>query len=391
MEGKNLYLAIVIVVILAIGIVGWGYYAAKSPAPSPAPTPTPTPNQTPTPTPTPTPTSNQTLTCSTPKVTLTESGSTLLYPLFNEWASNYPCANIITQSTGSGTGISSAIAGTVNIGASDAFMTDAQLSAHPDMLNIPIAIASQYVVYNVPGLSQSVHLVFSGPVLAAIYNGSIKYWDDPAITALNPGVNLPHQLIVPVYRSDGSGDTNMFTLFLSSTDQWWNKTVGYGTNVNWPSNPQLRGGVGNSGVLQVLSTTPYSIGYVAMSYTDQINSAGLGYAALVNRAGNAVLPSVQTVANAASQYLDKIPPDGRIAIVNAPGADSYPIATFEYVIVKKVQPSSELATALKQFLTWAVSQDGGAKYMAKYYIVPLPSSVVNGVTIPLINQISGPS
>jgi len=325
------------------------------------------------------------------KVTLTESGSTLLYPLFNEWAANYSRAVITTQATGSGTGISEAIAGTVIIGASDAFMTNAQVQAHPDMLNIPIAISSQYVAYNIPGLN-SVHLVLSGPVIAAIYNGSIRYWDDPAIKALNPGVNLPHQIIVPVYRTDGSGDTNMFTLFLSRSDPWWNETVGYGTNVNWPKNPELHGGVGNSGVIDVLSSTPYSIGYVAMTYTAQIESAGLGYAALINRAGNAVLPSVQTVMNAASQYLNQIPPDGRIGIAFAPGSNSYPIATFEYVIVKKVQPSSAVANALKQFLTWAVSPDGGSapQYMGKLDLIPLPQPVVQKVVIPLIDQISGP-
>jgi len=184
----------------------------------------------------------------------------------------------------------------------------------------------------------------------------------------------------------------MFTLFLSRSDPWWNETVGYGTNVNWPKNPELHGGVGNSGVIDVLSSTPYSIGYVAMTYTAQIESAGLGYAALINRAGNAVLPSVQTVMNAASQYLNQIPPDGRIGIAFAPGSNSYPIATFEYVIVKKVQPSSAVANALKQFLTWAVSPDGGSAphYMGKLDLIPLPQPVVQKVVIPLIDQISGP-
>jgi len=355
MERKYLAVALLALVIL-VGAIGWRYYEN-----------------------------------SVQKVTLTESGSTLLYPLFNEWAPNYSRAVITTQATGSGTGISEAIAGTVIIGASDAFMTNAQVQAHPEMLNIPIAISSQYVVYNIPGLS-SVHLVLSGPVIAAIYNGSISYWDNPAIKALNPGVNLPHQLIVPVYRTDGSGDTNMFTLFLSRSDPWWNGTVGYGTNVNWPKNPELHGGVGNSGVIGVLSSTPYSIGYVAMTYTPQIEPAGLGYAALINRDGNAVLPSVQTVMNAASQYLNQIPPDGRIGIAFAPGANSYPIATFEYVIVKNVQPSSAVANALKQFLTWVVSPDGGSapQYMGKLDLIPLPQGVVQKVVIPLINQISGP-
>ncbi|MGC8670203.1 MAG: phosphate ABC transporter substrate-binding protein PstS [Thermoprotei archaeon] len=325
------------------------------------------------------------------KVTLTESGSTLLYPLFNEWAANYTAAKITTQATGSGTGISEAISGTVVIGASDAFMTNPQVESNPDMLNIPIAISSQYVAYNLPGMNNT-HLVLSGPVIAAIYNGSIHYWNDPAIEALNPGVQLPHQMIVPVFRSDGSGDTNMFTLFLSRSDPWWNHTVGYGTNVNWPKNPALHGAVGNSGIISFMAETPYSIGYVAMTYTVQMKQAGLGYAALINRAGNAVLPSTATVMNAAQQYLNQIPADGRIAIAFAPGADSYPIATFEYVIVKKVQPSSAVAVAVKKFLTWAVSPNGGSSeyYMGKLDLIPLPQSVVSKVVLPLIDQISGP-
>ncbi len=322
-------------------------------------------------------------------VTLSETGSTLLYPLFNEWAANYTSAKITTQGTGSGTGISDAIEGTVVIGASDAFMTNALLAAHPNMLNIPIAISAQYIAYNLPGLS-GVHLTLSGPVIAGIYNNSIQYWDNNSIKALNPGLDLPHKRIVPVYRSDGSGDTNMFTLFLSRSDSWWNSTVGYGTSVNWPTNNASHGAPGNAGVVSLMQTTPYSIGYVAMTFTSSLESAGLGYAGLVNKAGNVVLPSVQNVSYAANQYLSQIPADGRIGIAFAPGATSYPIATFEYVIVQKTQPSQSVASALKTFLTWAVSANDGSanKYLAPLYLVPLPSSVVSQVTTPIIGQIT---
>ncbi len=329
-------------------------------------------------------------TSKTSEQTLSESGSTLLYPLFNAWGGNYTNAKITTIASGSGAGISAAIAGTVVIGASDAYMSNTSVAAHPDMLNIPILIASQYVTYNIPGLN-NVHLVLSGPVLAGIYNGSIQYWNNVQIKTLNPTVNLPDSRIVPVIRSDGSGDTNMFTLFLSRSDSWWNSTVGYGTSVNWPSNPAEQGATGNAGILSFMKSTPYTIGYIAMTYTSQINAAGLGYAGLINKEGNVVLPSATNVTNAANQYINNIPADGRFALDFAPGNDSYPIATLEYVIVKTNQTSQVLANALKNFLDWVVSPTGGNSntYMTQFDVVPLPQSVATKIVIPLINQITG--
>jgi len=325
-------------------------------------------------------------------ITLSESGSTLLYPVFNVWAKNYtdPQYNvtITTQATGSGTGISSAIKGTVIIGASDTYMSNSLMSANPGMLNIPILISSQYVAYNLPGLN-NIHLNLSGPIIAGIYNNSIQYWDDQKIQSLNPGISLPHERIIPVYRSDGSGDTAMFTSFLSKSCSWWNNTVGYGTNVNWPSNPASHGATGNAGIISFMESNPYTISYIAMTYTNQI-AGKLGYAALINRNGVAVLPTTQTVMNAAAQYLNQIPPDGRISITWAPGNDSYPIATFEYLIVKQVQPDKDTAQALKNFILWIVNPNGGSssKYLNQFYLIPLPSSVVNSVTVPLVNKIT---
>jgi phosphate transport system substrate-binding protein len=326
----------------------------------------------------------------TTATTLSESGSTLLYPVFNAWAGNYTSAKITTLASGSGAGISAAIAGTVNMGASDAFMSNALVSAHPNMLNIPILISSQYVTYNLPSLN-NVHLTLSGPVLVGIYNNTIQYWNAIQIQTLNPYVNLPDSRIVPVIRSDSSGDTNMFTLFLSRSDSWWNNTVGHGTTVNWPTNPAEQGATGNAGILSFMKSTPDTIGYIAMTYTNQIKAAGLGYAGLINSDDNVVLPSVANVTYAADQYLNVIPADGRIAIDFAPGASSYPIATFEYVIVKSNQTSQALANALKDFLDWVVSTSGGSSntYMSQFYLVPLPQSVVTQVVTPLINKITG--
>jgi len=189
---------------------------------------------------------------------LSETGSTLLYPLFNLWAAEYTDAQITTQGTGSGAGISEAISGTAQIGASDAYLTNAQMKSNPGMLNIPLAISSQMVNYNVPGLNNQ-HLKLSGPVLAEIYQGKLKYWDDPAIAKINPGVKLRHNAIVPVHRSDDSGDTFMFTQYLSYSTPDWSNSLGYGTTVRWPVVQGGIGAVGNPGVVNASKSTPYSI------------------------------------------------------------------------------------------------------------------------------------
>ena len=236
------------------------------------------------------------------KVSLLETGSTLLYPLFNLWVPAYtkdnPNVQITTQGTGSGTGISMATNGTAQIGASDAYMSDALLSKNPGMLNIPLAISAQQINYNVPGLNNQ-HLRLSGPVLAAIYSGQITSWDDPQIAALNPGVNLPHKTIVPVHRTDASGDTFIFSQYLSFSTPKWNNSVGYGTTISWPA---VQGGVGangNPGMVQACQQTPYSIAYIGVSFHEQVAKAGLGTALLKNRAGHFLLPNATTVGAAA--------------------------------------------------------------------------------------------
>ena len=323
------------------------------------------------------------------KVTLSESGSTLLYPVFNAWKGNYSNATITTLSTGSGTGISSAIAGTVIIGASDAFMSPSLASANPGVMNIPIMISYQYIAYNIPNFNFKLNL--SGNVIAGIFMGTINNWNNSLIQQLNPGVALPNHSIIPIHRSDGSGDTFMFTSFLSKSNGTWAQKVGAGTNVNWPSVAGSLTGNGNSGIITQMTTTPYSIGYIAATYEAQVNSAGFGIANLENQDGQFVGASVQNVSIAAQQYLPLIPKNGTIALQYAPGKDSYPIADMEYVIVRQNQSSPAIASALKEFLNWAVSSDGGSssKYLTEFNLVPLPSSVVSEVVIPLINKITG--
>ncbi|MCL6455042.1 MAG: phosphate ABC transporter substrate-binding protein PstS [Alicyclobacillus sp.] len=311
-------------------------------------------------------------------VTLTETGSSLLYPLFtDQWIPAYqsvnPGVHLEASSTGSGTGISQAVAGTVDIGASDAYMADQQVSQNPGMLNIPLAISAQQVMYNLPGVRG--HIQLTGDVLANIYQGKIQYWDDPAIAAVNPGLHLPHLAITPVTRSDGSGDTFLFTQYLSDTNSSWKDGPGYGTSVNWPPVPSEVAANGNQGVVTTLAGTKGAIGYVGISWLDNAVAKGLGYAALQNKAGNFVLPTPANI-QAAADATTGIPKDERVSLIDEPGQHSYPIINFEYAIVNQHQSGAK-GTALKHFLEWAIDPQGGnaATYMTPVHFLPLPSKV----------------
>ncbi len=314
-------------------------------------------------------------------VTINETGSSLMYPLFNtQWIGAYksvdPNVTITAASTGSGTGIAQAIAGTVQIGASDAYLSDAQMQQNPGMLNIPMAVSAQQVMYNLPELGKDKHLNLTGDVLAQIYMGKIVKWNDPKIAALNPGVKLPDKNIVPIHRSEGSGDTFLFTQFLSKTNQEWANTLKYSTTISWPAVQGAIGVKGNDGVVTKLADTPYSVGYVGISWLDRAVEKGLGYAALQNKDGKFVLPEKENVQAAADAAANQVPDDERISLVYMPGEKSYPIVNFEYAIVNSKQ-SSDMAAALKKFLKWAVDPNGGnsAKYMEPVHFLPLPSSV----------------
>jgi phosphate transport system substrate-binding protein len=313
-------------------------------------------------------------------INILETGSSLLYPLFNLWVPAFTKANpdvkITTQSTGSGTGIAQADAGIAQIGASDAYLSNTLEKEHPDMLNIPLAISMQMVNYNLPGLNRQ-HLKLSGPVLAGIYQGKIQKWNDSQIAAINPGVKLPDHAIIPVHRTDGSGDTFIFTQYLSFSTPEWNNSMNYGTTVSWPSVPGELGAEGNPGMLTAVRDNPYSIAYIGTSYQNAIQQDGLGIAALKNRDGSFVLPSAKTAKAAAAVMVPKTPANERISLIFAPGANSYPIINYEYAIVNKQQPQADTAAALRKLFTWAISQDGGnaPHFMAEVHFVPLPESV----------------
>jgi len=313
-------------------------------------------------------------------VALHETGSTLLYPLFQQWAADYahvaPAVSISTAATGSGAGIAAAMGGTAQIGSSDAYMSDQQAEQNPQLVNIPLAISAQTVNYNIPGLNGAA-LKLNGPTLAGIYAGHITEWDAPAIAAMNPGVALPHQAIVPIRRADASGDSFIFTQFLDFSNQDWEDQIGYGTSVRWPNVAGERTATGNAQMVQTLAATPYSIAYVGISFQDSIARAGLGTARLENQSGRFLLPTPETVSAAASMLDSRTPPDERLSLVFAPGARSYPLINYEYVMISRRQADGATAAALRGFLLWAISLDGGnaGKYLNTVGFIALPDFI----------------
>jgi len=316
-----------------------------------------------------------------PTATLSETGSTLLYPLWNIWTPAYqqkfPQVTINTASTGSGTGISDAANGTVNIGSSDAYLSSSQTSASPTLLNIPLAISVQVVSYNLPGVTA--HLKLSGKLLSQIYQGKVTTWNDPAIASANPGVTLPATPIVALHRSDGSGDTFIFTQYLSKQDAaGWGASVSYGTSVQWPSTPGGLAENGNGGMVSGCKATPGCIAYVGISFLSQLLGDGLNYGQLQNGAGNYELPTPTAVQAEANYFTPKTPATGTISLINGPVSDGYPIINYEYAIVNSHQQSASTAKAVRSLLQWAISPTDGnnSQFLSQVSFQPLPAKVI---------------
>jgi phosphate transport system substrate-binding protein len=315
-----------------------------------------------------------------PTASVSETGSTLLYPLFNLWVAGYngkyPSVTIQTAGTGSGTGISDATNGTANIGASDAYLAPSAVSASPGLMNIPLAISSQLVTYNIPGVTS--HLKLSGKVISQIFQGKITNWNDAAIAALNSGVTLPNLPIVTLHRSDSSGDTFLFTQFLSKTDaSGWGATVAFNTTVPWPNAPGALGETGNSGMVTGCKATPGCIAYVGISYLTQALQAGLGYAQLQNAKGQFVAPTAASIAAEAAAFTKKTPASGTISLIYGPATNGYPIVNYEYAIVETKQSSTSTAKAVRSLLEWAINKNDGnaTSYLAQVNFQPLPSAI----------------
>ncbi len=233
------------------------------------------------------------------------------------------------------------------------------------------------VNYNLPGLNGR-HLKLSGPVLDGMYDGNIRYWDDAAIRSLNPGVHLPHHVIIPVHRTDGSGDTFIFTQYLSFSTPAWNNSTSYGTTVSWPAVSGGLGAEGNPGMVTATKDNPYTVAYIGTSFQNAIERYRLGIAMLKNRAGRFVLPTVATAKSAAAALVHKTPKDERLSMIFAPGLNSYPIINYEYALIDPRQPSPGMAAQLRNLLTWAISPRGGnaSHFMRQVHFIALPVQVV---------------
>ena len=321
-------------------------------------------------------------------VSLSETGSTLLFPLFNLWApayqEQYSQVSISTAGTGSGKGISGAAAGTADIGASDAYLSSGQQTQSPALENIPLAVSAQQISFNLQGIHS---LKLNGTVLAGIYQGTITNWDDQAIARINPGVTLPDQHIVPVRRSDSSGDTFLFTSYLSAQDPAWKSALAFGTTVAWPGVGREVSAKGNSGMVTACQAHPGCVAYIGISYEDKTSAAGLGQAELLNGAGNYESPTATTISAGANGFTSETPAGGTISMINGSAAGSYPIVNYEYGVVSTAQHSAAKAQTLKAFLHWAITTGNGATYLSKVNFQPLPASVVS-ISSALIARIS---
>ena len=296
------------------------------------------------------------------------AGATFPYPIYSKWFSEYAKAegsvNFNYQSIGSGGGIKQLSAGTVDFGASDAPMTDAEMtSAKGKVLHFPSVMGGVVPTYNLPGDPK---LNFSQATLAGIFLGKVSRWNDPALAKDNPGAGLPDAPIVVVHRSDGSGTTYVFTDFLSKVSLDWKSRVGTGKSVNWPVG---LGGKGNEGVAGLVKQTPNSIGYVELGYATHNNLAA---GRVQNKEGKFVECTAETVSSAAAGVT--MPKDFRVSVTNAAGADSYPISTFTWLLVYQKQENKATAEALVNFLRWML-QDG-QKFTEPLGYAPLPAEVV---------------
>jgi phosphate transport system substrate-binding protein len=313
-------------------------------------------------------------------ITLTETGSTLLYPLFGAWSAGYhqrySNVSISTAATGSGKGIAAASAGRADIGASDAFLSSGNLVQNPDLLNIPLAISAQQVNYNLPRLRAGVHVKLNGTVLAQMYQGIITTWNNPAIAALNPGVSLPNTKVVPLHRQESSGDTFLFSSYLSTDDPRWNAAIGYGTTVAWPAVPGALAEKGNAGMVTGCQATPGCVAYIGISYLSKALSTGLGEAELQNAAGKFVLPTGTSLLAAVASFVPATPANETISMVNGPAPAGYPVVNYEYAIVRRNQPNAIEARDIQAFLHWAITTGNSAQYLGQVRFEPLPASVV---------------
>jgi len=297
------------------------------------------------------------------------AGATFPFPLYSKWFAEYdkqhPGEQFNYQSIGSGGGVKQITEKTVDFGASDAPMTNAELAKAPGVVHIPMVLGAVAVVYN--GAPAGVKL--TGEAVADIFLGKITRWNDPKLQAIPGQPKLPDVAITVAHRSDGSGTTAVFTDYLAKASPEWRSRVGAGKSVKWPTG---LGGKGNEGVTGTVKSTPGAIGYVELAYAKQ---NALTMASIKNADGNFVAPSIESTSAAAAGV--DMPADYRVSITNAKGHDAYPIASFTYILLYKDQADATKGKAIVQFLWWAIHD--GQKLAGPLDYAPLPKPVVTKV------------
>jgi phosphate transport system substrate-binding protein len=299
------------------------------------------------------------------------AGATFPYPIYSKWFDEYhkrnPQVAINYQSIGSGGGIRQISNETVFFGATDGPMTDEQMKgAAGPILHLPTVLGADVPVYNLPGVSAE--LKFTGALLADIFLGKIKKWNDPAVAKVNEGVTLPNTDITVVHRSDGSGTTYIWVDFLSKVSPEWKQQVGVSTAVNWPVGV---GGKGNEGVAGLVSQTPGSIGYVELIYALQNKIA---FGSVQNPNGEFVKATTESVTAAAAAVAAQMPSDFRVSITNAAGAGAYPISSFTWLLLYEDPKDKAQSKAMVDFVKWALTD--GQQFASQLGYAPLPADVV---------------
>ena len=303
------------------------------------------------------------------------AGATFPYPMYSKWFDEYrkknPAVEINYQSIGSGGGIKQVTEGTVDFGASDGPMNDEQIKAYQEkhgfgILHFPTVLGADVPTYNIPGVSATLN--FTPEVLAGIFLGKITKWNDPAIAAVNKGVNLPGSDIVVVHRSDGSGTTYIWTDYLSKVSEEWKGKVGKGTSVNWPVG---LGGKGNEGVTGQIKNAPNSIGYVELIYAV---SNKIPYGNVKNSSGSFIKADLASVTAAAAAAAKTMPDDFRVSITDPPGKTAYPIASFTWLLIPEKFSDAAKRDAIKDFVKWMLTD--GQSYVEQLAYAKLPKEVV---------------
>ena len=307
------------------------------------------------------------------QTSLTGAGATFPAPIYQKWFNQYQSignAQINYQANGSGGGIKAVTEGTVDFGASDMPMADKQLKAYKDkhgypLLLLPTVLGAAVPAYNVPGISQELN--FTPEILAGIYLGKIRNWNDPAIAKANGSIKLPNTKIVVIHRSDGSGTTFCWTDYLSKVSSDWSSKVGKNTSVSWPTG---LGAKGNDGVAGLVKQQPGSLGYLELIYAAKSH---LLYGKVKNQNGAFVKADLASVTAAASG-LKQIPDDFQISLTNSSAKDAYPIATFTWLLVPSKFSDPAKKKAMVGFLRWAVTK--GQSIAASLNYAKLPAAVV---------------